>query len=294
MIAITFLLFFGVVASPSLLVAQAHPGFENLNLSSKDEAELFFAKGHYKKSLEKFKEVLESEGETSYVFRTMLKAWKALDGLADAEEFLLNYKMSHNESSHTWYAWGFLNYLKNNFPQAEKDFDRALKLNPENGLAWNNWGAILSEKKQYSAAVKKVKMAIEANPNEPIFLWNLQKIYQEMGEPQRFKIEYENLLAQGSKKLVWAYGKTLVRTIRQRAFSSYSKGDLENAVSGFEEMLKIYREMGDIKGQVPALFSLGLLYEEKGDAPKAQNFFEKVLAINPDHIQAKEKIKDVN
>ncbi|HCG72990.1 MAG TPA: hypothetical protein DE038_06780 [Nitrospina sp.] len=122
-----------------------------------------------------------------------------------------------------------------------------------------------------------------------MFFSNLQKIYQEMGEPDRFANEYKNLQQQNPDQ--WGYGKTLARVIRQRAFSSYSKGDLDNAILGFEDMLKIYEEIGDVNGQVPALFSLGLLNEEKGNVQKSQKYFAQVLAINPNHIQARDKIK---
>ena len=129
------------------------------------------------------------------------------------------------------------------------------------------------------------------NPKEPIFVWNLNKIYKEMGEPERFKSEYKNLLQQNLKQTAWTYGKVLVRVVRQRAFSFYSKGKIDQAILGFEEMLKIYQEIGDTKGEVPAYFSLGLLHEEKGNVEKAKEYFKRVLAINPNHIQAREKIK---
>ena len=58
--------------------------------------------------------------------------------------------------------------------------------------------------------------------------------------------------------------------------------------------LSVSKEIDDIKGQVPALFSLGLLQEEKGNAQKAQEYFSRVLAINPNHIQARDMIKNVH
>jgi len=36
---------------------------------------------------------------------------------------------------------------------------------------------------------------------------------------------------------------------------------------------------------------LGLLNEEKGNVQKSQKYFGQVLAINPNHIQARDKIK---
>jgi tetratricopeptide (TPR) repeat protein len=292
MVVIFALLFFGHLFNPFPVLAQPHTGYENFNLSEKDEAQILFARQRYKESIEKFKEVLKLEGETSSAFRIMLKAWKALEGLSDAEQFLQNYQASNGGSTHIWYAYGYLNYLKADYEEAEKNFEKALKINPANGLALNNLGAILSEKKQYVLAIERVKNAIQANPKESMFFMNLYKIYQEMGKPDRFAIEYENTQQQDPEK--WGYGKTLARVIRQRAFGFYSKGDLDNAILGFEDMLKIYKEIGDVNGQVPALFSLGLLNEEKGDVQKAQNYFGQVLAINPNHIQARGKIKSLD
>jgi tetratricopeptide (TPR) repeat protein len=222
----------------------------------------------------------------------MLKAWKALEGLSDAEQYLQNYQASNGDSTHIWYAFGYLNYLNTDYEEAEKNFEKALKINPANGFALNNLGAIFSEKKQYVLAIERVKSAIQADPKESMFFSNLYKIYQEMGRPDRFESEYMNTQQQNSEK--WGYGKVLTRVIRQRAFGFYSKGDLDNAILGFEDMLKIYEEIGDVNGQVPALFSLGLLNEEKGDVKKAQNYFTQVLAINPNHIQARGKIKPLN
>jgi tetratricopeptide (TPR) repeat protein len=292
MVVISLLLFFGILFSPSPLLAQTHPGYEKFNLSEKDEAQILFSRGRYKESIEKFKGVVKLEGETSTTFRMMLKAWKAMKGLSDAEQFLKNYQALNNDSTHIWYAFGYLNYLKADYARAENNFEKALEISPGNGLAWNNLGAILSEKKQYTLAIEKVKKAIQTDPKESMFFSNLQKIYQEMGEPDRFANEYKNLPQKNSKQ--WGYGKTLARVIRQKAFGSYSKGDLDNAILGFEDMLKIYLEIGDVNGQVPALFSLGLLNEEKGNIQKAQNYFTQVLAINPNHIQARDKIKPLD
>ena len=61
MVVISFLLFFGILFSPSPVSAQAHPGYEKFKLSEKDEAQILFARERYKESIEKFKGVLKSE-----------------------------------------------------------------------------------------------------------------------------------------------------------------------------------------------------------------------------------------
>ena len=120
----------------------------------------------------------------------------------------------------------------------------------------------------------------------------MKKIFEKMGEEQRFEEEYKSSLKEGVES--WGYGKVLARSLRQKAFSDYDKGDLAGAIGSFKKMLKIYQQIDDINGQVPALFSLGILHEESGDAQKGQEFFKRVLSINPNHIQAREKIRPEN
>ena len=115
-----------------------------------------------------------------------------------------------------------------------------------------------------------------------------------MNEGQRFEAEYNDAVKKGTGPLAWGYGKTLARSLRQKSFREYSKGNNAGAIAGFEKILNIYRQIHDVKGQVPVLFSLGLLYEESGNIQKGQEFFRQVLSINPDHIQAREKVQSIN
>ena len=136
MTTVFLFLIFSITINSSPLLAQVHPGYENFKFSPKSEAELLFARGLYKESIEKYKEILRTEKEMSYIFRMMLKAWKAMNDLAGAEQILKGY--SKSGSTHFWYAIGYLNYLKADYPKAEEAFKQAIELDLENGLAWNN------------------------------------------------------------------------------------------------------------------------------------------------------------
>ncbi len=277
---------------PLHVEAQPHPsGFQ---LPAKAKADFYFSQGKFKEALEIYKSVLDDETNPGYIFRNMVKAWNAMRALDEAEEFLGEYRRSHENSSSAWYALGYLHYVKGEDQKAEELFKQATELDPENGLAWNNWAASLVNGKQFQEALEKVRTAIRTNPKELIFFFNLKKIFEEMGEGQRFEAEYNDSLKEGAQPLAWSYGKALARSIRQNAFRDYDKGSLAEAIAGFEKMLNIYREIGDVNGQIPALFSLGLLHEENGDVQKGQDFFRQVLSINPDHIQAGDKIKSVD
>jgi tetratricopeptide (TPR) repeat protein len=281
-----FSVFLILMLGPVNTEAQLHPDPDDFQLHAK--ADVYFAQGKFKEALKIYKSVLEDETEPGYIFRNMVKAWDAMGALDQAENFLNGYRQSHETSSAVWYALGYLQYIKGKDSKAAELFKRAIELDPQNGLAWNNWAASLVNGKHFQEALEKVRTAIRSNPKELMFFFNLKKIFEQMGEEQRFEEEYENSLKEGIKP--WGYGKVLARSLRQKAFGDYDKGDLDGAIASFEKMLKIYQQIDDVNGEVPALFSLGILYEESGNVQKGQEFFKRVLSINPNHIQAREKI----
>jgi tetratricopeptide (TPR) repeat protein len=279
-----------LMLAPVNIVAQQHHDSGGFQLPAKAKADVYFAQGKFKEALKFYKLVLEDENETErgYIFRNMVKAWDAMEELDQAKNFLNGYRQSNKKSSDVWYALGYLQYIKNEDSKASELFKQATELDPQNGLAWNNWAASLVNAKQFQKALEKVRIAIRSNPKELIFFFNLKKIFEKMGEEQRFEEEYESSLKEGIKP--WGYGKVIARSLRQKAFSDYDKGDLFGAIASFEKMLKVYQQIDDVNGEVPALFSLGILYEESGNVQKGQEFFKRVLSINPNHIQAREKI----
>ncbi len=98
------------------------------------------------------------------------------------------------------------------------------------------------------------------------------------------------ILGQGDSEVANAYGKAVAKSLRQKSFQLYAQGQLDGAIDSFEEMETVYKKIGHTSGLVPVYFSLGLLYEEKGDTLKAEIFFNRVLTINPKHLQAKDRL----
>jgi tetratricopeptide (TPR) repeat protein len=277
---------------PSNTNAQTHPEMSGLPPEAKGD--FYFSQGKFEEALEIYQSILKDKPDSSYLFRSMVKSWHAMEALDVAKNFLNEYRQSHENSSAVWYALGYVHYIKNEDKIAEELFRRATELDPENGLAWNNWAASLSNGKRFQEAVEKVRIAIRTNPKELMFFFNLKKIYKELGEEQRFEKEFSETLNSDGKLYAWGYGKVMARSLRQKSFGDYAKGNLTGAIAGFEKIININQKIGDVKGQVPILFSLGLLYEESGDLQKSQDFFRQVLTINPDHIQAREKIEPIN
>jgi hypothetical protein len=68
---------------------------------------------------------------------------------------------------------------------------------------------------------------------------------------------------------------------------------LDQTILKWVEIERIYKEIGHEAGLVPVYFSLGLLHEEKDDRQNAKKYFNRVLMLNPLHIQAKERLDDL-
>lgn len=284
------LLLWALVPASPFAQESPHPG--NFNLTPRQRAETFLYRKEYEKAVEAFQTLLEKGGGESPVFRGLVRAYRGSGRLQEAEKFLKEYLRVHPASSPAHYGLGYSFYLMENDSAAMEQFDEALRLDPKNALAWNNRGASLARTKSYTFAVKSVKEAIRLEPSNPMYYKNLLAIYQKMGEPGLFFAEFREYVKGGSRLLAQGYGKTLAVTLRQEAFGLYAKGKLDASIAKFSEMVKIYREIEYTQGLVPGYFGLGILFEEKGDQEKAQDYFRKVLSINPNHIQAREKVKN--
>ena len=58
-------------------------------------------------------------------------------------------------------------------------------------------------------------------------------------------------------------------------------------------MLDLYREVNHEPGIVAGLFSLAVLYEEQGKVDLALEKYQEVLKINPQHVQARQKLGEL-
>lgn len=270
------------------LEAQAHPIPQ---LNPQQHAEQLLGLKQYDQALDEYKRLVTADTEDSYLARGLVRAFQAADKMGEAESFLTGLLASHSSSSALNYGLGYYFYQTGMDARADEYFGSAVKSDPQNALAWNNWGALWARKKSYTQAVEKVREAIRLKPSEAMFFHNLSSIYDDMGEKGLFFAEFKGYLTEGDKSLAEGYGKVIAEKLRQEGFALYAQGKIDETIDKFKEMLEIYRNINYSSGVVPALFSLGLLYEEQGDLNRAEGYFREVLKINPRHIQAREKLK---
>ena len=282
-------LFFISIPSVGAVENPSHPS--ELNLSARQKAGFLLARKQYEEALQVYKSLLKEEGEDGALFRGLVKAYEEAGKLNEAENFIKDYLSAHPGSSAGQYGLGYFYYLRGDDSRAQARFEEAVRMRAGNALAWNNWGASLSRTKSYTLAVEKVKEAIRLDSSNPMYYNNLQRIYRERGSAGLFIADYNRYVKEGPRLVAQGYGRLIATTMRQEAFQHYSQGNLDSAIRKFREIVVIFEETGYRAGLVSVFFGLAVLHEEKGDEEMAQKYFKDVLSINPNHLQAREKVK---
>ena len=276
---------------PPVVFSQPQGHFYPSSLSPIQRGDFLLMQSLNEEALLLYQSLIAKGKEGGYAFRGLVRTYKSMNKLDEAESWVENYLTENPNSSPASYALGYLFYVKNDMRKAEKLFKRALELDVNNALALNNLGAVLLGQNLYTEAANLVQKAIKINPKERMFFSNLRKTYKMMGNPDQIIADYNFYLkGEDNSDLIRGYGMAVGRRMRQASFKLYSEGHLDEATSKWKEIEKIYKKIDHKPGLVPVYFSLGLLHEEKGDLKNAQEYFKQVLMLNPLHIHAKERL----
>ena len=278
---------------PSLVCSQPLNHSRSSLLSPIQRAEFLLKQSLNEEALLIYQSLVLKDGANGYAFRGLVRAYKGMGRLDDADSWVETYLTEKPFSSAALYASGYIFFLKEDIKKAEELFKNALEQDSSNALALNNLGAVRLIKKSYTQAVKLIRKAIRINPNEPMFFMNLETVYKQMGDSSLINTDYNSFLKEGNPDLIRGYGMAVGRNMRQASFRLYNDGHLDQAILKWLEIEKIYMRIHHKSGLVPVYFSLAILYEEKGDFKNAKNYFDLVLKLNPLHIQAKERLDNI-
>lgn len=178
-------------------------------------------------------------------------------------------------------------------------------------LMYLNARAFAPEANQW--AVDALRKAVELEPTNPVFYWRLgvaeefagnteeaAKMYRRAKELKAdYAVAYvslSNLLEQQKKinEAVEVYGPLmpyiqnepeLLFNVARLLYNRNAKGDAEQAEQLWLQSVKVAPEYSN------ALYSLGLLYERRGQRQKALEYFERVSALNPNNNDVRQKIQ---
>ncbi len=105
------------------------------------------------------------------------------------------YRQGPDDSPILWNKMGIANHHMFNLREAQKDYEKALKLDPSYPEALNNLGAVYYGQKQYRDAEHAYKKAIKLNPKSAIFYSNLGTAYLAEGKYKKGAQSYRTALA---------------------------------------------------------------------------------------------------
>ncbi|MEM2982780.1 MAG: tetratricopeptide repeat protein [Candidatus Bathyarchaeia archaeon] len=160
--------------------------------------------------------------------------------------------LSRKEHSASWYIHrGYQSYRKGNFLKALQDYDKAIKLDPQNPVAYFWRGRTCLKMEQYDRAISDLKRAVELKPDYPEAYDNLGWLCGKIGKYDD-AISYLTRSIELKPQNSWAYF--------MRGQQHFRKGDIDNALRdtekacqfGLQDGCKLYEELkkkGENKGR---------------------------------------------
>ena len=106
-----------------------------------------------------------------------------------------SYRLCPEDTAVLWNKMGIANHHMFNLRDAEKDYEKALKLNPRYSEAWNNLGAVYYGQKLYHNAEKAYRKAIKLNGKSAMFYSNLGTAYLAEHKIKKGEVAYRTALS---------------------------------------------------------------------------------------------------
>jgi len=150
--------------------------------------------------------------------------------------------------------------------EANRCYDRALELLPQNAGIWNNKGFCLSKLGQHDEAIRCYDRALELDPKDAGIWNNKGSCLSNLGQNRKAIQHYERALELDTHNVeIWL-----------------GYGDVLNKLDRFNEALRCFNKALKLNPKNDrALFNKGYLEDWLGNPRKAYKFFKRYIALNP-------------
>ena len=168
---------------------------------------------------------------------------------------------------------------KGRLDEAIRQFQAALRLNPDFAPAHNELAATLGQKGQLDAAIREFQEAIRIEPGYTLVHFNLGNAFLEKGQLDDAIREYREALRRqlrlslGDPNLHNNLGLALAR-----------KGQTDEAIAQYQEALRLAPDDPDIH------YNLGLALGRKGQMDDAIGQLQEALRLKPDYAAARKNL----
>lgn len=176
----------------------------------------------------------------------------------------------------------------------------------------NNLGNLCMGKGDFEGAIREYETALKINPNYSVGYFNMGNAYDEKGQKDKAIGFYEKALKIDPAYADPRYNKALI--LKERKLPDLAVKELKELIRHTPSYAKAYYTMGNIffeKGDIAqainlfeaavkyepsyarAWFNLGNTYDLSGNKVKARHCFEQALKYQPDNAKAIARLKDL-
>lgn len=248
--------------------------------------------------------------------KTLEEAKKLFKGFSIAthieNKMIPNLTVEYHKEGFRLLSEGYKFSLPEKYKEAEKFFDKALEINPRDGISYSGKALVSLWLKEPDEALRLAREGVKLSPSDEITSVNLGYIYLQLNLVDEAIIEYKRFIAinpftpRGYYNLGYAYAiqnrfAEAVFAFRQAtqidpkfsyAFNNW--GLCLWRMKKYREAIEVFEKAVNIDSNfLDALFNLGWVYKIVGRYKEARDKFERILEVNPTYADAQSQLKEI-
>jgi len=177
-----------------------------------------------------------------------------------------------------WNNLGILAAREGKFDLAIQYFQRALQIDPKHSIALQNLGSAYRQKKEWPEAKEALERALALNADDPEANYSLGMVYAQQNDTEH-AYEYLQRAIVSRPAYPEALNNLGILYLHMRRPAE--------AIQSFEQCIRVAPTYDQ------AYLNLARVYEIEGDREKARTILQELLKQHPDHVQAKEGLKQL-
>jgi protein O-GlcNAc transferase len=189
------------------------------------------------------------------------------------DKAIVSFKKSleYVSSPHVHYLLGLAYQMIQKPSSAQKNYEKAIELDPQMSMAHNNMGAIYLSQKNYQKAVELFSTAASTDPSNAFAYNNLGNAYKYLGEVHKAAKNY---------RLAIKYNSILIEAYNNLGLIEFDQGKVNESIRLLNTAIKID------SNYAPCRFHLAIAYAKNDDITSAINQLGKYIAMVPNDDKA--------